>query len=1048
MKLFRNLFYVFGLTAASWSADAQVTFNSVPSRIVGQAIFQQQGQLTAVSANLVEGRELSAPQAVAVDTSSTPQILYVADTNNNRVLAWRNATGFAKGDKADKVIGQRDLFSTSQNGPGSSILTTGLTLPTALAVDSAGNLYVVDAGNNRILRYPAPFSQTSELLSVDLIIGQHDFSGRSANEGLAAATAKALFFSNNSSPFRSGLAFDSKGNLWASDPGNNRVLRYPAASLKAGNFEPDADLVLGQLDFGSRALPANAAQTGKNFLSNPSGIAFDPKDRLFVVDNANRVVVFAPPSVSGQSAIRLVGVIVPTAAQPTVPLISENTLGNRTQGAPPEGVFFVGANPLVVDRGNARILKFDPFEQWPDEATLFSPRATAVIGQPDFVSNRSNQGQAEPSESTFSGPANAHSALESGGVVGAVFAGNDLYVADAGNNRILVFPQQAGGTFRAANRLLGQIDFKYNAVNLAEGREFFFNASGLLAGGSVVIDTASNPPHLFVADAGNNRILGFRDYRKVSPGIAADLVLGQPDLLTTMLNYPKNDINVPNDQGLSTPQGMAIDSKGDLWVADTGNGRVLRFPRPFDQPAGAAPRANLVIGQASFFVKVPDASSQTMRAPFGVAFSNDGHLLVSDSSLNRVLFFLKPTGGDFVNGQAAKSVIGQPDFGPPSTGTLNAPRHIAIDPDDKLYVADSGNGRIAIYRNVITSGNDPAPSFSLAGLANPTGVVVDQQTTEIWVANTGGNTVLRFPKFDTLVLNPTSNVTITAFGPLSVAVDPFGNPVVAEASTNRVSFFYPAIDFTSSAGGVAGRFSGNGANYFQRFAPGMLASIFAFPSTHFGLDIAGASSVPLPTTLGDVQVLVDGRPAPLLYASQPQINFQVPSSVIPGTRVEFQVVRASTGQILASTTFKIEPVSPGLFTSDSSGTGQLLALNQDGTVNGPLHPAKAGTILQLFGTGLGVVAGAPADGSPSPNQPISTDQKPDVYINAVKLDAVDVTYSGLAPGFIGLWQINAKIPASVPTAERPVPVAVVYQGINSRADELGNGRVTTIRTIP
>ena len=1036
------------MTATLWLAQAQVVFNTVPSRIVGQPFLQQQGALTAVSANLVEGRELNSPQAVAVDTSSTPQILYVADTNNNRVLAWRSATAFTKGDAADKVIGQRDFNSTSQNGPGSLILTTGLTLPTALAVDKSGNLYVTDAGNNRILRYPAPFTQTVDLLPVDLIIGQHDFSGRAANEGLSAPSAKTLFFSNNSAPFRSGLAFDSAGNLWASDPGNNRVLRYPAASLKAGNFEPEADLVLGQLDFSSRALPVNSLQNGKNFLSNPSGIAFDLKDRLFVADAANRAVVYTPPFVSGQSAARLIGVVIPSASQPTVPLISDNTLGNRTQGGPPEGVFVVGSNPFVVDRGNARILKYDPYEQWPDETTLFSPKAIAVIGQTGFTTNLANLGQPQPSESSFSGPAGARNVLESGGVVGAVFAGNDLYVADAGNNRVLVFPMQAGGNFRAANRVLGQVDFRFNAINLVEGREFFFNANGLLAGGSVVVDTASNPPHLYVADAGNNRILGFRDYRKVTPGMTADLVIGQPDLFTTMLNYPKNDNNQPNDQGLFAPQGMAMDRNGDLWVADTGNGRMLRFPKPFDQGVVAGERANLVIGQASFFVKVPDASSQTMRSPFGVAFTADGHLLVSDAALNRVLFFLKPSGGDFVNGQTAKSVIGQPDFGPPSTGTLSSPRHIATDPDDKLYVADSGNGRIAIYRNVITAGNDPAPSFSLAGLSNPTGVVVDQQTSEIWVANTGGNAVLRFPKFDTLVLNTAFNVTVTAFGPLSVAVDSFGNPVIAEASTNRVSFFYPAIDYTGAAGGVLGRFSGNGANYFQRFAPGMLASIFAFQSTHFGLDTAGATTVPLPTTLGDVQVVVGGTAAPLLYISPGQINFQVPSNVIPGALAEFQVIRASTGQILASTNFKIQPYSPGLFTADSTGTGQLLALNQDGTVNGPLHPAKAGTIIQMFGTGIGVVAGGPPDGTPSPNQPVSTDQKPDVYINAVKLDAADVTYSGLAPGFIGLWQINAKIPVKVPTSEIPVPIAVVYQGINSRADELGNGRTTSIRTIP
>ena len=101
-------------------------FNFVPSRIVGQPILQQQGIITAVGENLVEGREFNTPFAIAIDTSESPPILYVADFANNRVLAWKNAFGFTKGDFADKVIGQRDFFSISPQGPavsGSSMRT-------------------------------------------------------------------------------------------------------------------------------------------------------------------------------------------------------------------------------------------------------------------------------------------------------------------------------------------------------------------------------------------------------------------------------------------------------------------------------------------------------------------------------------------------------------------------------------------------------------------------------------------------------------------------------------------------------------------------------------------------------------------------------------------------------------------------------------------------------------------------------------------------------------------------------------------------------------
>src|SRR5260370_8321662 len=132
------------------------------------------------------------------------------------------------------------------------------------------------------------------------------------------------------------------------------------------------------------------------------------------------------------------------------------------------------------------------------------------------------------------------------------------------------------------------------------------------------------------------------------------------------------------------------------------------------------------------------------------------------------------------------------------------------------------------------------------------------------------------------------------------ALDPFGNPVVAEGATNRVSFYFPAIDATRAAGGLPGRFSGNGANYLQRFAAAMLASIFPYANKRFGDVTEQSSGIPLPTILGDVQVFVAGVAAPLLYASSGQINLQIPSATPSnGALQEIQVVRASTSPVFA-----------------------------------------------------------------------------------------------------------------------------------------------------
>jgi uncharacterized protein (TIGR03437 family) len=1046
MKTIQSIAFSVAVFASTQYLAAQTNFNIVPSRIVGQSVLQQSGVLTATAPNLVEGREFDNPQAVAVDTSVSPPILYVVDAGNNRVLAWKNASSFTKGaPMADLVIGQRDFLSTGQQGPAagtSSSLSTGFAAPVALAVDKKGNLYVADAGNNRVLRFPTPFSQTGALLQVDLIIGQKTTGGGSPNQGQSAPSPTTLALTTNGAALRSGLAFDAQGNLWVSDPGNNRVLEFTAASLASGVAnDPAASLVLGHSDFVTVAIPANSNPTGKNYLLQPSALAFDASGRLFVCDDADRVVVFLPPFTNGLLISRIMGIVLPTQQQPA-PTISASTLGFVSNGSPnpPQGVFTVGNTPYVVDSANSRILGYPSFDQWSPESTAFSPAANVVIGQADFISSSPNENAASPSPSSLNQP------------IGAAYDGTDLFVADSFNNRVLVFPPVTGGAIAAiANRLLGQDDFQYSAINLIEGREFGFGSSFFgVAAGAAIIDGTSTPPHLYVADPLNNRVLGFKDYRLVNAGTTADLVIGQPDLFTSMVNWPSNNFTQANNQGLCSPLALAVDSNSNVYVADGCNARVLRFPAPFAQTTTGAPQANLVMGQPSFYGQpIKDLSSSTMASASGVAFTNEGDLVVSDAAANRVLFFKKPVGGDFQSGVPATSVIGQKDFTSNLTSIFNRPRGISIDADDQLYVADSGNNRVAIMPNVPASGNNPPVSFSITGLSSPDDVFIDLATDFIWVADTGNNRVLQYPKYSTFINNPAPNVAITTvFGPVSAAVDPFSNPVIAESSINRVSFFYPAIDYTSAAGGVSGRLSGNSANYFQRFAPGMLASIFAFPGQSFGSQTATNGSIPIPTTLGNVQVTVGGLPAPLLYVSPSQINFQVPGATPVGATQEIEVTQASSGQVLASWPFQIDAVSPGLFTTNATGSGQVATINQDGSINDSTHPAKAGTYVSLYATGQGVVSGMPPDGEPAPtNTLITTPQLPNVFINGFQVPSTGVQFSGLAPGYVGLWQINAQIPSNVPPGA--VSVFIIVDGIASALDATGMiRRATTIYVTP
>src|SRR5581483_633396 len=116
-----------------------------------------------------------------------------------------------------------------------------------------------------------------------------------------------------------------------------------------------------------------------------------------------------------------------------------------------------------------------------------------------------------PTSSTLSGP------------LGAVATATELYVSDAGNNRVIVLPI-AGSSLAPATRVVGQDNFTCLGINLIEGREVDFTASqgsNLVAEGGVAIDESGDTPHLYIADTYNHRILGYRDFRKVQGGSKA-----------------------------------------------------------------------------------------------------------------------------------------------------------------------------------------------------------------------------------------------------------------------------------------------------------------------------------------------------------------------------------------------------------------------------------------------------------------------------------------------------------------------------------------------
>jgi uncharacterized protein (TIGR03437 family) len=139
--------------------------------------------------------------------------------------------------------------------------------------------------------------------------------------------------------------------------------------------------------------------------------------------------------------------------------------------------------------------------------------------------------------------------------------------------------------------------------------------------------------------------------------------------------------------------------------------------------------------------------------------------------------------------------------------------------------------------------------------------------------------------------------------------------------------------------------------------------------------------------------------------------------------------------------------APGFFTASQDGKGQGAILNQDGSPNSPSNPAAKGSVVALFGIGQGEVSPVVADGEPAPSGPLAATvavptsdgsacltRQPSVCV-AIGTTFADIEYSGLAPGFVGLWQLNLRIPQSVPSGPA-VPLRAVINATPSNVVSL------------
>jgi len=404
----------------------------------------------------------------------------------------------------------------------------------------------------------------------------------------------------------------------------------------------------------------------------------------------------------------------------------------------------------------------------------------------------------------------------------------------------------------------------------------------------VVVDAAGN---LFIADNENRRV------RKVAPAGTISTVAGNG------ISVFFGDGGPATSAALASPTGIAVDAAGNLYIADTLNHRVRRVT------AGGIITTVAGNGLRGFAGDGGPATAAFLDEPYGVAVDTAGNLFIADSSNNRIRKVTTNGAISTLAGNGRYAYAG--DGGPATNASLAFPNGVAVDAAGNVYIADTRNARVRkVSPNGIIStlaGNgsvfpfvgDGGPATS-ATVSAPYSVALDGSG-NVFVADLqrirkvslGGTITTVAGNGNIGYSGDGGPATSASLGSQGVVVDAAGNVFIADQSNRVRKVVAPVPAPALNVGGTA-----NGASFqVGPLAPGTIAS-------QFGVNLSGdarlAGSLPLPTTLGQTSLLLNTRPVPLFFVSPEQINFQIPWELAGAAEVAVTVVVSGTSSAPAS----------------------------------------------------------------------------------------------------------------------------------------------------
>jgi trimeric autotransporter adhesin len=590
--------------------------------------------------------------------------------------------------------------------------------PNSVAVDARGNRYASFGNLNVVVRIDA----TTGLMTTIAGNGSAGYNG----DNIAATSAELSY--------PQGVAVDSLENVYIADYGNKRIREVSKGIITtiAGN-DPSG--------YSGDDGPANSAD-----LAGPIGIAVDPRGNVYISDVQRNVVR------------KISNGIITTIA-------GNGTSGHSGDGGPATSAQLAAPLAIAVDfSGNLYI-------------------ADSGTNQIREVSNgiiTTIAGNGAKGYAGDNGPATSAQLSQPSGL--AVDSAGNLYIADINNN---VVRQVSNGIITT---IAG------NGISGFAGDNGPATAAELRNPGGVAIDSFGN---LYIADCSNNPI------REVSKGI-----------ITSVAGNGTNGFNgdgVATSAELNSARGIAIDSSGNIYISDMFNNRIREISNGVIMTIAGN-------GTYGYSGDNGPATSAQLRDPEGVAVDSQGSVYIADSwncLIRKISHGIITT----IAGNGTSGYSG--DSGPATSAQLNSPRGIAIDAQGTIYIADTGNNRVRKVANGIIStiagngdadyGGDNGPATS-AAINYPLGVAVDSGG-NVYIADTSNNRVREVSNgiittiagSDASAIGDNGPATSAAINyPLGVAVDSGGNVYIADEGNSRIRRVSNGIITTIAGDGQSG----------------------------------------------------------------------------------------------------------------------------------------------------------------------------------------------------------------------------------------------------